>query len=150
MIVTLVFIYTHLINLNTPINALWLFGVWWTSRDPHECIKTVRFQIDNVDNEGRFLYKIRHSGSWCAMPSSLESIFYCRHFDKRCVPLQSIQLLPLVFFTLWKENSFYNFATHYIQNMYLALSKLHYLIISKSNHYIWKNIFVSNFPFQSF
>ena len=30
--------------------------------------KTVHFQIDNVDNEGRFLYKIRHSGPWCGAP----------------------------------------------------------------------------------
>ena len=54
-------------NLNTLINALWLFGVWWISRDPHGCIKTIQFQIGNIDNEGRFLYKIYRAGPWCAV-----------------------------------------------------------------------------------
>ena len=65
MNVILVFFDTYLKNLNTSINALWLFGVWWTSRDPHGCIKTIYFLKSNIDNEGRFLYKIRRSGPWC-------------------------------------------------------------------------------------
>ena len=31
-------------------------------------LKQFNSQIGNIDNEGRFLYKIRHSGPWCAAP----------------------------------------------------------------------------------
>ena len=39
---------------------------------PHRCIKTIHFQIGNINNEGRFLYKNRQSGPWCGRPA-LES-----------------------------------------------------------------------------
>ena len=42
-----------------------LIDLCWTSRDPHGCIKAIWLQIGSIDNEGRILYKIRHSGPWC-------------------------------------------------------------------------------------
>ena len=47
------------------------------ARDPHGCIKTIYFKIGKIDNEGRFLYKIRRSGPWCAAAAATAAAVQC-------------------------------------------------------------------------
>ena len=42
-------------NLNTSINALQLLGVQGTPGDLYECIKPIKFKIDDIDPKRRFV-----------------------------------------------------------------------------------------------
>ena len=51
-----------------------------------DALKSFNFQIGNIDNERRFLYKIRHSGPLCGMSFALEMSHYDQ-FDLFCLKI---------------------------------------------------------------
>ena len=55
-------------NSNTSINALKLFGVLGTPGDLYECVKPIKFKIDDIDPKGRFVNLFGGFGPLCGDP----------------------------------------------------------------------------------